>query len=115
MSTKKTESEEPRFRRSSAWLPAFFTIFFTVTGLYVVIFELSPAFQEHRAVRAALQRQIKANQDLSDEIEAKDTKDRSLREDLQATMNELDQRGLLGGQKGPGTSSKGSDRGQSRD
>lgn len=115
MSAKKIESEEPSVRGSSAWLPAFFTIFFSAIGLYVAVFELSPAFQEHRAVRAALKQQLDANQDLSDEIEAKEKKDLSLREDPQATMKQLDQRGLLDGREASGSSSRSSDRGQSRD
>ncbi len=79
----------------------------------MAIFELSPAFQEHREVRAALRKQLDSNKKLQAEISSKERKERSLRQDPQAIPMELDHRGLLEGGEDLGTSSQRSDRRQS--
>lgn len=121
MSKSRREPEESRSMAPAPWLPAFFAILFSAIGLYVAIFELSPAFEEHRAVRAALREQLDSKARLDAEISAKRKEVRSLEEDPQATQYELDKRGLLEDGRpgdrtgeGQGPSSEGLDRGQSR-
>ena len=116
MSKRRSEPEDSRPTRPADWLPAFFAILFSTIGLYFAIFELSPAFEEHRAVRAALRAQIDSKARLDAEISDKERQLRSLVEDPQATQQELDKRGLLPeGKPGEalGSGSESPDRGQS--
>jgi hypothetical protein len=118
MAEKRSEQRDSRSLASSAWLPALFTILFSIIGLYVALFELSPAFQTHREVRGALKKQLDSEAALEADIKVKRRTKRSLEEDPQAIMHELDKRGLLDA-KSPGklrgTSRSAPDRAQSRD
>ena len=121
MSKRRSEPEDSEPVARTHWLPMFFAILFSAIGVYVALFELSPAFEEHRAVRAALRTQLESKARLDAEITTKRKEARALQEDPQATQRELDKRGLLktGNSAGlpernQGTSSDGQDRGQSQ-